>query len=181
MGRHTPDFKCVSLYGKKIDLKVKIYTNIKMVVYCFKKDNEIVYIGSTENWENRYKTYKRDFKYRNTKFFKAWRELGWDALTYEWIDDLSNQLTKTERLILETEYIEKCNPAFNTYKRAIRTEKASFYTMEWEKANPEKRAANRKKTFAKWYEANGEARAKAKREGRARIKLLRDLPFAMNN
>ncbi len=140
-----------------------------MVVYCLKQNDTVVYVGSTKCYQTRLKAYKNQFYggIKNTRLFKFWRPLGWDALKFEIIDDLDDKLSLEDRLTLEGEYIAKFDAPLNTVRNPIRKEKPSHYTMEWRKKNPEKTAAQKKKTFAKWYATNGEERNRKKREARA--------------
>jgi hypothetical protein len=140
-----------------------------MVVYCLKQNDTVVYVGSTQYFPARLNTYKQEFYggTKNTRLFKFWRPLGWEALKFEMLDDLDNKLSLEDRLTLEGEYIAKFDAPLNTFRNPIRKEKPSHYVMEWARKNPEKRAAQKKKDFAKWYAKNADKHNKQKRDNRA--------------
>ena len=153
-----------------------LYTIIKMVVYCIKHNEQVLYVGSTKQFSRRLNQYRQAMKNpeKHTPIIKYLVEHGFENMSFQFVDDHDNLLSDIDRLKLEGEYIKKLCPVLNVYKNPVRTEKKSYYTKIWADNNKEKVAAYKKKSFAKWYEKNADIRNKKKRDNRVFIKWLKE-------
>jgi len=83
------------------------------IVRC--SEDKRVYYGSTVNLEKRIIKHKSGSKTRDSKFYKAVREYGFEKFTFEIVERFSCN-SRGELVRREFDWIEKCSPAdlFNT-------------------------------------------------------------------
>lgn len=89
-------------------------------IYKFtNKINHKVYIGKSQNLEQRYQSHKRNYNNKNlqdynTKFYRALRKYGFNNFDYEIIEQ-SNDFTNEEINEKEKYYIQLYNSIYNGY------------------------------------------------------------------
>jgi predicted GIY-YIG superfamily endonuclease len=142
-----------------------IYTITSLEKY----DGErLIYVGSTTDWEKRFKVHKSDCFNENSivynsKVYRLIRQHGWDAFVMEVIEVMDDNATDKELLLREQHYIDKYNSksSMNTKDAIIELDVVEYhrvYDAERYKNNREKSLAQntewRKNNRDRYNESN---------------------------
>lgn len=107
-----------------------------MCVYTLTYNDEIIYVGSTVEFNKRVGTHRDCWAgktYTKMILYDFWRTVPFDDVVFDIIDD---EPRKTEGRIIEEAYRAKHNPKYNKY-RAHRSETHQVYMRRWKENNRE--------------------------------------------
>jgi len=122
-----------------------------MCVYTLSYNNEVIYVGSSIEFNKRIARHKDCYEgnvYTKMILYDFWRTVPFEDVVYTIIDD---EPRKLEGRIIEEAYRAKHKPKYNKY-RAHRSETPAEYMRQW-KANNKNKI---KISNSKYYQKNKE-------------------------